>query len=372
MKIFLNYLIISFLAFNAFSQNTKVIDSSNGTVISNAGGTDIPYSASILDIRSTTKGILIPRMSTTNRDAIASPQAGLLVYNQTTSQFNYHNGSSWQQLFIGNQWNVTGANYYYNGGNVGIGDATPEYKLDVVGTTSTTDLYVSNTIDTYNMNSSNITGNEAAFSYRLRLNGPTQPALLSLKGDDVNFGNWGQHIILENADDTNYGGILHDTEGMKFRNFGANDKFYFRNSSNATIALIDPSGNATLNGGLTVGGNTTLDGSMTVNNGGGVAYNPASGTNLKIVPFTTATFFAILGPHGISGEGSIALPAGFTSKPRVFVGDIDVTGGSAGELYMVELQLYGCTTMSCKARLINRSAGSVNYSITWNCVAIGN
>ncbi len=367
-KIFI-FLIISTSAFNGFAQNTKVIDSPSGTVISSMGGTDIPYSASILDIRSANKGILIPRMLTSSRDAIASPQAGLLLYNTSSNQFNYHDGTAWQQATFGNQWNVSGLNYYYNGGNVGIGDATPDYKLDVAGTTFTSDLIVNNNTNTnsltaYTLNNSYFYGYDGAFTYRLNLNNPTQNSVLSIKGDDINFGSWGQHIILENADNTNYGGILHDTEGMKFRNFGANDNFYFRNSSNATVAFIDPSGN------------TTLDGSLTVNNGKGVAYNSTSSTNLKIYTFTTATFGAVLPGFGLSVEGNISFNGGFTGVPKVFVGDIDVTGGASGELYRVQLQLYGCSTTTgtttCKARLLNTSPNPVNYTITWNCMAIGN
>lgn len=134
--------------------------------------------------------------------------------------------------------------------------------------------------------------------------------------------------------------------------------------------------NVNVNGTLNANANAVVDGSLTVNNGKGVAYNSTSSTNLKIYPFTTATFTAILPGFGLSAEGAIAFNGGFTGTPRVFVGDIDVTGGSAGELYRVQLQLYGCSTASgttsCKARLLNTSPNPVNYSITWNCVAIGN
>lgn len=127
---------------------------------------------------------------------------------------------------------------------------------------------------------------------------------------------------------------------------------------------------------LNIGNNATIDGTLTVNNGRGVAFNGNSATNLRIFQFTTPTFFAVLGPHDISAEGTVAFNGGFTGTPRVFVGDIDVTGGTVGQLYMVQLQLYGCATVSgtttCKARLINNSESSVNYSITWNCIAIGN
>jgi hypothetical protein len=144
-------------------------------------------------------------------------------------------------------------------------------------------------------------------------------------------------------------------------------------TTNGTFTVND---NAIVNGTSTVNGNAVVDGSLTVNNGKGVAYNSSSATNLKIYTFTTATFGAVLPGFGLSAEGAIAFNGGFTGVPRVFVGDIDVTGGTAGELYRVQLQLYGCTTTSgttsCKARLLNTSPNPVNYTITWNCMAIGN
>jgi hypothetical protein len=51
--------------------------------------------SAVMDIVSTTKGILPPRMTTTQRDAIVSPATGLVLYNTTTSAINYYNGSGW-------------------------------------------------------------------------------------------------------------------------------------------------------------------------------------------------------------------------------------------------------------------------------------
>jgi hypothetical protein len=130
-----------------------------------------------------------------------------------------------------------------------------------------------------------------------------------------------------------------------------------------------------ITGTMDINSNASIDGSLTVNNGRGVAYNSTSATNLKIYPFTTFPFGAVLPGFGLSAEGSIAFNGGFTGTPRVFVGDIDATGGTVGELYRVQLQLYGCSTTAgtttCKARLLNTSPNPVNYNITWNCVAIG-
>lgn len=135
---------------------------------------------------------------------------------------------------------------------------------------------------------------------------------------------------------------------------------------------VSAGGNVSATGTISAGGAGSIFGALTVNNGKGVAYNASNGTNLKIYRFTTATFFAVLGGHQLSAEGAIGFGGGFTSPPTILVGDIDVTGGTAGELYRVQLVLYGATATGAKARLLNTSPNPVNYSITWNCIAIGN
>lgn len=122
---------------------------------------------------------------------------------------------------------------------------------------------------------------------------------------------------------------------------------------------------------VSVLGTAAVTGSLTVNNNKGVVYNNTSSANLKIAPFTTANFHAILGPHG-SAETIIGLPGGFTSAPKVFVGNVKVTGGTSGELNRVILVLWNCTTTQCTAKIINTDNVSVNYNITWDCLAIGN
>lgn len=67
----------------------------------NAGlvaGSDTLNSKAILEAVSTTKGFLPPRLTTTQRDAIASPPAGLTVYNTTTNKLNFYNGSAWEAV----------------------------------------------------------------------------------------------------------------------------------------------------------------------------------------------------------------------------------------------------------------------------------
>lgn len=59
-------------------------------------GTLTPQGA--LDVVSTTKGMLIPRVTTTQKNAIASPITSMLVYDSTLGVFNYWSGSAWVVL----------------------------------------------------------------------------------------------------------------------------------------------------------------------------------------------------------------------------------------------------------------------------------
>jgi hypothetical protein len=67
----------------------------------------------ILDIQSTTKGILFPRMTTEQRDAIVTPPNGLTVYNITTSKLNIYNGTAWVEAGSGGS-GQGGINYILN------------------------------------------------------------------------------------------------------------------------------------------------------------------------------------------------------------------------------------------------------------------
>lgn len=51
----------------------------------------------VLELTSTTRGLLLPRMTTTQRNAIASPVAGLVIYNTTTNKLNVYT-TAWEQV----------------------------------------------------------------------------------------------------------------------------------------------------------------------------------------------------------------------------------------------------------------------------------
>lgn len=64
-------------------------------------GTSTPHASAILDISSSSKGLLIPRMTMLQRISIPSPSKGLMVYQTDGSKGVWHyNGIEWEELFI--------------------------------------------------------------------------------------------------------------------------------------------------------------------------------------------------------------------------------------------------------------------------------
>ena len=105
-----------------------------GQVAINSTNT-LPHSSSMLDITSNSKGILIPRMTTVERNAIVSPAKGLMVFDNDTNSFWDYNGSIWDEVMnlSKNVWNKNGNNIYNtNSGNVGIGVNNPTTLLDLL------------------------------------------------------------------------------------------------------------------------------------------------------------------------------------------------------------------------------------------------
>ncbi|MES2797912.1 MAG: hypothetical protein V4683_18240 [Bacteroidota bacterium] len=73
----------------------------------------IPDPKAMLDVSSTTKGLLIPRMNTIQRTGIVSPPISLMVFDTDVKSYWYFNGAEWKELGAGggtsiNAWNLLG------------------------------------------------------------------------------------------------------------------------------------------------------------------------------------------------------------------------------------------------------------------------
>ena len=103
-------------------------------------GTASPNTSAEVDISSTAKGLLVPRMTQAQRDAIANPQAGLFVYNMTAHQFNIYANNAWGAVAGSGDtnWTASGTAIFNTATSsyVGIGDSNPQSALSVSGVVS--------------------------------------------------------------------------------------------------------------------------------------------------------------------------------------------------------------------------------------------
>jgi uncharacterized protein (UPF0333 family) len=101
-------------------------------------GTTTPDGSAILDITASAKGLIVPRMTTAERDAsIKSPTAGLLIYNTTSSALEIANSSSlWINLNAGTTTSVASGSTTSTAG-LGVGTTSPDANaiLDITSTT---------------------------------------------------------------------------------------------------------------------------------------------------------------------------------------------------------------------------------------------
>jgi len=131
--IYLTAIILCTVSFTSFSQNVAITDDDAYTANPSA----------MLDVKSLTKGMLVPRLTTVQRESISSPATGLLVFDTDELSFYFYNGALWTNLSSGNPsdlWNLSGSDVYLSDPNynVGIGSSTPIGKLEVKGDVSST------------------------------------------------------------------------------------------------------------------------------------------------------------------------------------------------------------------------------------------
>lgn len=119
-------------------------------------GTTTPNPSAALDITSTAKGVLLPRLTQTQRDAIPSPAQGLLLYNITANCFQVNLGTpgapNWQCLTTANaadRWGTTG--------NSGTSETT-----NFIGTTDSMSLH----FKVFNQKAGKIGFNSTFFGYK--------------------------------------------------------------------------------------------------------------------------------------------------------------------------------------------------------------
>jgi hypothetical protein len=101
-----------------------------------------PDASAMLDIKSENKGLLVPRMTMAQRNLIASPAKGVMIFQTDNTPGYYYNSGTpaapvWTLLGgTASPWLINGSFVYYNGGNVGMGTHSRAALLHTIGTGS--------------------------------------------------------------------------------------------------------------------------------------------------------------------------------------------------------------------------------------------
>lgn len=383
--------IATFLNVNGAGQSVAGLNTTRFSAATDAsiGYAGAPDASSVLELRSTAKGVLIPRMTTTQRDAIVSPLTGLVIYNTSLTTPDFFNGTNWQSVLIPN-----------NSGNVGIGTTNPAAKLDVSGSIASTSL---NTAALTNSSltasraivtdankkevSSAATATEVGYlsgvtsAIQTQLNskqtqGPSLDGINALTGFgilalDADTGSpflrtltAGSGISISNGDGLSGNPTISATSGTLPSQTGNAGKLLVTDGTNAawantitnnTITIFDPTtggtGFATLNLSVPDVGLDVNIGSEVPGVSDFAIQNNTSGANLSLS----------VNP-GVGGEKAIVL-SGSTLETD-FPGDIVMVPGAA-----IQIQ-HGTNQRAGNAVLVAGTVTVANTSVTANTVAI--
>ena len=334
MKKLLTLFTFTFLLFNSYSQSVGI-------------GTTTPNVSAQLDISSTSKGLLIPRMTSMQRNAIAAPIKSLLVFDTDINSFVFYDGTSWKQLITGtgeSPW-VKSSDAIYTGSNlnVGIGTAIPTAKLHVIGNikntgrvdadgviegggiSSTGTLYINGT----SLLQGAVTGNATGLFYGTITSNAgvtinNAAAILSLKasGDDKGF-------VQLSGDDLRLGTYSTNTLGKFIVRTGGTNNLTVTSDGNTGIGMEDPVAKLQVNSG---GSNTTLrlqaDGAPLLQFYSGttsIGSIQGTGTNLRIIaPGNRVDINSVL--YADAGSNRVGIGTSAPEEKLQVAGNIKVTG----------------------------------------------
>jgi hypothetical protein len=273
-------------------------------------GTTTPNNSAVLDVQSTSKGMLIPRMTSAQRSSIASPATGLLVFDTNTESFWFKSAGNWIELIdtSNNAWKTNGANTYLgSAGNIGIGTSTPSYDMHInraspsIGFTDAGKNHFSGFI-------SGDSNNLHINAYRRSIGtNPSGDLLLQTNNFLSTAGNVGIGTInpsvklqVENGTDASgsSGGFL-QLGASNSSNIGFdNNEIQARSNGTAGKLFLQASG-----GDLQIGGTNNI----IISNGYQVYRNRPLSSNADLLPIAYAKMQGFGGPNVLSGTGNLSI-----------------------------------------------------------------
>lgn len=327
-------------------------------------GTTSPNSSAALEIASSTKGILIPRMSSVQRNAIPTPAAGLMVYDNTTNSFWYRNITDWVEISdtSNNIWKKNGLSAYVNvPENVGIGNDTPQYHLDIRKPNASIGLTDSQT-DEF---SGSITGNSKNLFINAQrtLFGTPTPGNLILQADG-GFAASGYVGIGTNNPTTKL-----DVHGYTSLRGSAQVEGLFYAKGGLTVdqgALI--SGSLSVSDNLSTGGNLHVGEGLTVHGGNGIVQS-SNGVQL-VVTFPSGTIGLTNAPPGHTQDVTFVFPDVYSSAPLISMAQILNPTGNF-EQWITTIHSVDFATRQFKVRFYNASNTNSTMGGTYRFMVVG-
>jgi hypothetical protein len=323
-------------------------------------GTTSPNTSAALEIQSTTKGVLIPRMSTIQRNAISSPAPGLLVYDNTTNTFWFRNSTGWAELIdtSAGVWKRNGDSAYVETAvNVGIGTASPQYHLEIKKPNPSIGFIDAQS----NQFSGFISGNDND---------------LNINASRGLLGQGGQGNLLLQTDAlfavSGNVGIGTTTPIYKLDVNGsarAQENLYVGNNATVTNNLA-VHGTTNLFGQTHASENLSVFENLTVDNGKGILRSPNGNQLVVHFPSGTVTFSNPV-PAGHVQDVVFALPNVFSAAPTISVANVTGQSGTF-EQWTYTIHSIDIVAHSFTVRMFNAGSTSSTMSATVRFIAIGN
>jgi hypothetical protein len=329
---------------------TRAIESVSGDVLLGTtsgsvgiGANTTINASAIVDITSTTKGVLLPRMTSIQRTAISSPATGLFLYDTTDNEYEYYNGTAWTALQskLTNPITGTGASgqvAYWNGtssqtgsnnlfwdaanARLGIGTNTPGYRLHNVGT-SAFDAGASNDAITF-LNNGYLRMGSTRFRasgniFQFQDNSYVDKVILNMSGSLSYFNSGGNYVFGGTTDSGQRLQVIGDAFIRGSGNTGATTALSIQNSDGTALFQVTNGQIVLFNTARTLSGAMLLQSSGGGNTTGFTLglLNPFTATSGDTYLITNASAF-----QPTSGTGTYAF---LSARPT-----INQTGGANG------------------------------------------
>jgi len=212
-----------------------------------------PNSSAILDVKSTSQGILIPRMLQSERSSISSPASGLLVYQTNgTSGFYFYDGSTWVRLASGTEASYTAGTGISVASNT-ITNTSPDQTVTLTGGGSTT---VTGTYPNFTVNSTDNNSGGSVTSVGLSL-----PSIITVSNSPITTSGTLTGTLANQSANTVFAGPTTGSAGSPtFRTLvsadipSGNGNYIQNGTSQQTTANYNIDGNGTLGGDINVNG----------------------------------------------------------------------------------------------------------------------